>query len=126
MVVGLPLRADTGSVDMARHICEAIKNAREVAGLTQRRLAEMLNVTQPTVHAWEVDREPSLDQIAAIEAALELRRGQLLRDAGYVDGDDPPSPEQVIRSDETLTPEDRRALLDVLGLYRGRGGRGGR
>lgn len=109
---------------MARPICEAVRTAREVAGLTQRHLADILGVTQPTVHNWEHDTEPSLDQLALIEDALGLRRGQLVRDAGYVDSGDA-TVEDAIRSDVSLSPGDRRALLDVLSLYRGRGGRGG-
>jgi transcriptional regulator with XRE-family HTH domain len=108
---------------MARRICEAVKTAREVAGLTQRQLADMLGVSQPAIHNWEHDTEPSLDALAAVEDALGLRRGQLVRDAGYVD-DDPPTIDDVIRSDDSLSPDDRRAVLDLVAFYRARGGRG--
>ena len=110
---------------MARRICEAVKRQREIAGVSQRQLADMLGVSQPTIHNWEHDTEPSLDQLAAIEEALGMRAGGLVRAAGYVD-EAPPSAEQAIMADRTLAAADRRALLDVLSLYRGRERRGGR
>lgn len=105
---------------MARRICEAVRDAREASGLTQRRLADMLGVSQPTVHDWERDREPTLDQIVQLEEAFELRRGDLLRLAGYV-ADAVPTPEQAIRADRSLKSDARQALLGVLRAYRSRG-----
>lgn len=104
---------------MARRICEALREAREVAGISQRQLAEIVGVSQPTIHNWEHDTEPSLGQMNALEEALGLAAGQLARAAGYV-ADGPITPEQAIMADPTIRPEDRRALLDVLSLYRER------
>lgn len=109
---------------MARRICEAVKAARLVAGLTQQQVADMVGVSQPAYLNWEHDREPSLDQLAALEDVFGLPHGQLVRAAGYVD-DAGPTVEDLIRSDDRLDPADRRALLDLLVFYRGRGGRGG-
>lgn len=119
------LREDARGVDVITHrIGQAIRNARVALGLSQGGLAEAVGVAQTTISKWELDAHPSLDQIEAVCEALGLPRGQLLRDAGYVD-DAPASPEEAIRADRSLRPEDRRALLDVLAAYRGRGRREG-
>ena len=105
---------------MPRPICEAIKAARERAGLTQRQVAEYCAVSQPTVHDWERDREPSLDQLVDLALIFGLPRDQLLRDAGYV-RDATPSPEEAIRADRSLQADARAALLGALAAYRARG-----
>lgn len=110
---------------MARRICDALREAREVAGISQRELAEAVGVSQPTIHNWERDTEPSLDQLRAVEAALGLAAGQLARNAGYISGE-ALTPEQAISADGSLRVEDRQALLSVLASYRERGPRRGR
>lgn len=67
-------------------ICGAIRLALEQAGMSQQELAELLGVRQTSVSKWTTYREPRLDRIASIEDAIGLRRGSLLRMAGYVEG----------------------------------------
>lgn len=65
-------------------ICRAISDAIDQAGITEQELADRLRVRQSSVWKWRTKREPRLDRIVAIEDALGLGRGELLRRAGYV------------------------------------------
>lgn len=80
----LPLVRKSSDDRKVPPICAAIRRERDGANLTQAGLGERLGVQQGQVGKWETEREPSLDTIRAIEDVLGLRRGQLLRDAGYV------------------------------------------
>ena len=111
----------TTDANMPRHrppICSAIRHAREAAGLTQSQVVTALtglpgyNVTQSHVSKWELDREPELDVIRALETALGLPLGSLLRSAGYVE-DLPLTAESAIATDERLTGPFRRLTLDI-------------
>jgi transcriptional regulator with XRE-family HTH domain len=48
-----------------------IKKAREEAGLTQRQLAEMIGVEQPSIHRWELGQAISDDRKEAVAVALD-------------------------------------------------------
>lgn len=89
-------------------ICAAIKQAREDAELTQEDVAARLRVTQSMVGRWEKGSEPMLDVIARLEAIFGLRKGDLLRAAGYVA--DSMSVVQAVEF-STLDPKSRRVLL---------------
>ena len=95
-------------------VSQAIKAAREGAGLSQWDLARLLDTGQTTIARWETTRVPSVDDIAAIEEALELPGGFILRQAGYVD-EPAPTVEEAVAHDGTLT---RTAKDLVLGAYR--------
>lgn len=79
-------------------------------GLTQETLGDAVGRSQVTASRW-LGREPlmNVDKIRAVEAALKLPRGLLLRTAGYV-ADATTIPE-MIEADPTLTPENRRVVL---------------
>lgn len=63
----------------------AIRRARDAAGLTDDALGALIHKDQTTLSKWQLGRSvPSLNDIRAIEDALELERGALLWDAGYV------------------------------------------
>lgn len=48
-----------------------IKQLRIKAGLSQKELAERLNVAQPSVHSWENgNADPKTDKLPALAAAL--------------------------------------------------------
>ena len=56
-----------------------ISQFRKRRGLTQAQLAQLLSVEQPTVQRWEAGtREPSLDKLTEIAAALGVDIGELL------------------------------------------------
>lgn len=93
-------------------ICAAIREARLEAGYPQVLAASEVGVSQPEWSRWETFREPSLDQISAIEQVLHLPRGHLLRRAGYVA--EARRTEDVIASDTRLTPFDASVVLDAL------------
>lgn len=63
---------------------ETIQSIRKRLGLTQRQLADRLNVEQPTVQRWESgEREPSLSKFEEIADALGVTPGDLFG-AGFV------------------------------------------
>jgi transcriptional regulator with XRE-family HTH domain len=94
-------------------ICQAIADAIDASGLSQTALARSYGTTQQQISLWVNGREPRLDEIAALEVALDLHRGALLRAAGYVD--DVTGVEDAIRSASRLKKDRRDVLLD---LYR--------
>lgn len=91
-------------------ICVAIAKARAEVGISQDELARRLKVGQTTVARWVGTVEPALDMVAAIERALGLGRGELLRAAGYVD-DGHVSVRHAVANDHELDARSRRVLL---------------
>lgn len=66
---------------------ELIRHARVEKDMTQEELAERLGVAESRVSAIEQDEEaPSPDLIGEIEDALGLASGQILDEAGIVEG----------------------------------------
>lgn len=58
---------------------ERLRKAREKLEKTQSQIAGELGLTQPTVHAWEVDRTlPRTEDIRAVAKAYGLKPEQLL------------------------------------------------
>lgn len=56
-----------------------IKKARTTMGISQKRLSEILNVSQQTVGSWEVNRtEPSSDMLKKIAESLNVSINYLL------------------------------------------------
>src|SRR5262245_21670537 len=83
----------------------AIKRHRESRNWTQVELAERAGIPQAQVSNWEraVRSVPTLDDVAAFEAAFDLPRGGLLIEAGYV-----PMPQTtagMLAVDAALAPE---------------------
>lgn len=71
--------------DKANRVGNAVRSAREVAGVTQTELASKVGISQPRISALERgESAPSLVTLKAIEKALGLERGFLLRAAGEV------------------------------------------
>ena len=97
-------------------ICAALREARTAVGMSQTALGNELGVAQTQIVRWETTREPPLDIIAGVEAALGLGQGQLLRDAGYVvEGKQAPTTEDMIARDPRLS---RMARDTILASYR--------
>ncbi len=62
------------------NISEEIKNQRLKNNWTQEQLAEILNVSRPTVSSWEVGRNyPDLETIVSISDLFEISLDELLR-----------------------------------------------
>lgn len=60
-------------------IHENLKKARKDAGLTQKELAECLNVYQKDISRWENgERTPSLEMFAKICAELDVSADEIL------------------------------------------------
>src|SRR5688500_168125 len=82
-------------------IGEALQRARLQPDLAQRKLAVKMGdrELQGTISRWERGQlTPSLEQVAAVEAALGFPRGYVLTLAGYVA--ETPTVEAAIAADE--------------------------
>lgn len=86
----------------------AIRQAR--GDMTQTTLADAVGVDQPTVSRWERDEQrPSLEQLAAVDAATGRRRGFVLIAAGLIEGVH--AVEAALALDLSLDEEQRRFVL---------------
>jgi transcriptional regulator with XRE-family HTH domain len=107
---------------------EYIRVQRQLADLSLRRLAEMTHVSN--AYLSQIERglhQPSLRVIRSIADALNLSADVLLAQAGLVENRTAPpnndaarDTEAAIRSDPSLTDEEREALIAVYRSYRQR------
>jgi transcriptional regulator with XRE-family HTH domain len=91
--------------------------------LTGADLARMMKVSPPTVSAWAGNtKKPGYNNAVRLEEVLDVRpRGRFLELLGYAERPEQTEPitlEDHIRADDSLQPEDRRALLRVLDAMR--------
>jgi transcriptional regulator with XRE-family HTH domain len=95
---------------------EFIRNQREVASMSVRKLAELAGVSNPYLSQIERGlRKPSAEILQQIAKALQISAETLYERAGFL------SPEargvlsvrEAIAADPLLTPEEQRALLNV-------------
>lgn len=85
-------------------IGERLKEARKKSGLTQKQLAERLNVTYVNIAQWENGRRnPKIETLRRIAAALNMSLPELI--------DSPPA--------RTSTPESRAAFEEKASLEPG-------
>lgn len=96
-------------VEVTRDIHGAIRACREAAGLSQGALGALINVNQQRIASWEADVTPTFEQVAALEDAMGLKLGTILRVAGYVE--DLETTADKIRSDPALSIELQDALI---------------
>jgi transcriptional regulator with XRE-family HTH domain len=111
-----------------RQLGEYIRVQRQLADLSLRRLAEMTHVSN--AYLSQIERglhQPSLRVIRSIADALNLSADVLLAQAGMMENRTaPPSSdaghdtEAAIRSDPSLTDDEREALIAVYRSYRQR------
>ena len=95
---------------------EFIKVQREVASLSVRRLAELAGVSNPYLSQIERGlRKPSAEILQQIAKALQISAETLYVRAGLLSDDDTHVDEvrHAIARDPALTPDQRRALLNV-------------
>jgi transcriptional regulator with XRE-family HTH domain len=55
-----------------------LKELRKKKGLSQAKLAKLINVAQPQVSAWENGRTPSIGSLERLAKALGVKPGELL------------------------------------------------
>lgn len=107
-------KEQTEADDRLVQLGQAIRTAAADRGLSQQALADLLGVHNSQVsrivngHAPEL----SLEQVRRIEDVMSLRRGFLLRTAGYVELDGIDTREQI-QSDPALSAEDRATVLRI-------------
>ncbi|HET9259603.1 MAG TPA: helix-turn-helix domain-containing protein [Acidimicrobiia bacterium] len=94
---------------------EFIRAQRERANLSLRRLAESAGISNPYLSQIERGiRKPSAEILKNLSRALEISSNTLYRRAGLIDEElPPPSVFEAIDSDERLTSEHKKVLLDM-------------
>jgi transcriptional regulator with XRE-family HTH domain len=90
-------------------LADAFRRTYETAGVSQADIAKAIGVDQPTVSKWaRGDRRPPLDVLPTVERLCDVRRGTILRAAGYVD--DTTDLLAAIATDPHLDPDGKDAL----------------
>ena len=94
-----------------------IKEQRERANLSLRRLAERAGVSNPYLSQIERGiRNPSAEILKRLSRALEISAETLYSKAGLIeDGRETPTVVEAIESDRILSPRQKQVVLD---LYR--------
>jgi len=101
---------------------EFIKNQREVARMSVRRLAEVANISNPYLSQIERGlRHPSAEILNQIATALQISAETLYERAGLLDPETTPrgGVRDAIANDPKLSPEQRQALLNVYESFVG-------
>lgn len=91
-------------------LSEAFRQTYEAARVSQLDIAAALGVDQPTVSKWARGmRRPPLDALPVTEDVCGVRKGTILRRAGYVE--DGCNFRDAVLADPDLSEDDRRTLL---------------
>jgi transcriptional regulator with XRE-family HTH domain len=93
-----------------------IRNQRELAELSLRRLAELADVSNPYLSQIERGlRKPSAEVLQQVAQALKISVEQLYVRAGILPDEDRrvSTVSEAIHADADLTPEQKTALLNV-------------
>src|ERR671911_1053124 len=102
---------------------EFIKNQREVASMSVRRLADLAGVSNPYLSQIERGlRRPSAEVLQALAKALQISAESLYVRAGLLTDEDAaaPSVREAIGRDPLLTAEQKQVLLGVYDSYVGK------
>lgn len=94
-----------------------IRQQRERANLSLRRLAESAGISNPYLSQIERGiRKPSAEILKRLSRALEISANSMYSKAGLIDEEfESPSVYEAIDADATLTTDQKKVLLD---LYR--------
>ena len=94
---------------------EFIRSQRERANLSLRRLAETAGISNPYLSQIERGiRKPSAEILKNLARALEISSNTLYSRAGLIDEEmPPPSVFEAIESDDKLSGEHKKVLLDM-------------
>ncbi len=101
---------------------EFIKDQREIASMSVRRLAELAGVSNPYLSQIERGlRRPSAEILQQLAKALKISAETLYVRAGLLSEEDAlaPSTREAIARDPLLTAEQKQALLNVYESYVG-------
>lgn len=96
---------------------EFIRQQRQRADLSLRRLAERAGISNPYLSQIERGiRKPSAQILKQLSRALQISAETMYSRAGLIEeGSNPPTVVEALEADETLTPRHKQVLLD---LYR--------
>ncbi|MBM3798548.1 MAG: helix-turn-helix transcriptional regulator [Actinobacteria bacterium] len=101
-----------------------IRRQRQLAQMSLRQLSELAQVSNPYLS--QIERglhEPSVRVVRSIAKALNVSAEELLGDAGMLDDEAEAASavsttEEAIRSDSSLTDEQKDSLVSVYRAYR--------
>ena len=107
----------TGQIDGENEVGTFIREQRERANLSLRRLADRAGVSNPYLSQIERGiRNPSAEILKRLSRALEISAETLYTRAGLIeDGPAAPTVVEAIEADRNLTPRQKQVVLD---LYR--------
>lgn len=107
----------TNEPSTVTEVGEFIRQQRQRADLSLRRLADRAGISNPYLSQIERGiRRPSAEILKRISRALEISAETLYRRAGLIDeGPATPTVVEAIEADRVLTPRQKHVLLD---LYR--------
>jgi transcriptional regulator with XRE-family HTH domain len=114
------LRQELG--DRLTELGEFIRNQREVASMSVRRLADLAGVSNPYLSQIERGlRRPSAEILQQLAKALKISVETLYVQAGLLSDDEAgvPSVREAIARDPLLTADQKQALLNVYESYVG-------
>lgn len=104
----------SGMTDSLGEIGSYLRDQREKAGLSVRQLAERAGVSNPYISQIERGlRKPSIEVLQQLARGLQLSTGSVLGKFGVVDFPAGIPTADAIRSDEALSAEQKRILLDL-------------
>ena len=97
-----------------------IKAQRTQAKVSLRQLADLAGVSNPYLSQIERGlRRPSADILSQIAKGLRISAETLYVKAGLMEAaDDAPEVEHAIRADDSLTDQQKQALIDVYRSFR--------
>ena len=124
MTAPTPNDVRQGIEDRLADLGEFIRQQREVANVSVRRLAELAGVSNPYLSQIERGlRRPSAEILQQLAKALKISVEALYVRAGLLSEDEAaalPSVREAISRDPLLTSEQKQALLNVYDSFVGR------
>jgi transcriptional regulator with XRE-family HTH domain len=115
---GIEAEEHVATAEQRRRFGQALQRAREECGLSQRRLADALGVSQASVSQWLLGQTaPRPERVAALERVVRMEPSSLARLLGQVPYDDRAAPSvsvtEAAEADPRLGTRERRILAAV-------------